>query len=84
MKFPFSLFQNQKKSDRQEREYERGCAFCEHATIRFTGEKRTVVCQKKKRQVNAASECELFSYDLLKRAPRRMKMPVIDPEALDD
>ena len=66
-------------------EYERDCAHCEHAQISEKKGGCVYLCTKRKARVNANALCAQFSYDMLKRVPRKAKpIPTLDPAALDD
>ena len=65
-------------------EYEKICLYCENAVKKQTKNGEILVCRRRRTRVKENAHCADFSYDLLKRTPRRgMKMPTIDPEALD-
>ncbi len=72
-----------KKQRQTDTEYERGCAYCEYAAVKEQQGSIMVFCRKRQRKVTPTAACSFFSYDLLKRKPRRMNMPTIDPEARD-
>ncbi len=58
-----------KKNLLEEYDISRTCAFCEHASKTLDGEK--MLCRKRG-LVNACFLCRSFSYDLMKRTPKRM------------
>lgn len=60
------------------------CCSCEYGIVKNEEGRIIVFCKKKKRSVKPSAICPAFSYDLLKRAPRRMTMPTLDKSALDD
>ena len=65
-------------------EYEKICLYCENAVKRETKNGEVLFCRRRHTRVKDGSHCADFSYDLLKRTPRRqMKLPTIDPDALD-
>ena len=68
-----------KKVDEEEREIERCCGYCVHSAL-LDGEEQ-VLCRKKG-VVSADACCRKFRYDLLKRRPRSLPVPEIDPEDL--
>ena len=84
MKFNLqSLFQK-KQTVTPDAEYEHICLYCEHAVKKETENGEILLCRRRRTRVKEASRCADFSYDLLKRKPRRqMNIPTIDPEALD-
>ena len=85
MEFTFKSLFHQKKAISPDSEYERICLYCEHAFKKETPSGEVLVCRARKAYVKPGAHCTRFSYDLLKREPRRMmKMPTIDPEALED
>ena len=62
-----------------EREENKCCALCEHSC--FTDDEDFVICDLKGK-VSAVSKCRKYTYDLLKRNPRRAELPKLDPEML--
>ena len=78
-----SLFQK-KASVTPDSEYENICLYCEYATKKHTAQDEILICRRRRTRVKESGHCADFSYDLLKRKPRRtMNMPKIDPEALE-
>ena len=78
-----SLF-SKKASVTPEAEYENICLYCEYASKKQTEHGDVLICRRRRARVKESGHCAEFSYDLLKRKPRRtMKMPTIDPEALE-
>lgn len=62
-----------KRKQEAERELPRYCRFCQHATELAGGE--TMLCQKKG-VVSAEYQCGRFTYDILKREPKRVTKDV--------
>lgn len=78
-----SLF-SKKASVTPAAEYENACLYCEYASKKQTEHGEVLLCRRRRARVKATEHCIDFSYDLLKRQPRRMmNMPKIDPDALD-
>ena len=84
MKFDFSSLFSKKASVTPDAEYESVCLYCESAVKKQTEGGEILYCRRRRARVKESSHCGDFSYDLLKRKPRRvMNMPKIDPDALD-
>ena len=78
-----SLF-SKKQTVTPSSEYESICLYCEFAVKKQTEHGEILVCRRRRARVKDSGHCADFSYDLLKRKPRRaMNMPKIDPETLD-
>ena len=79
-----SLF-SKKASVTPNAEYENICLYCEYAAKKQTEHGDILICRRRRTRVKESGHCADFSYDLLKRKPRRiMNMPTIDPDALDE
>ena len=84
MKFTLSSLFEKKQAVTPASEYETVCLYCEHAVKKQTEHGEVLVCRRRRVRVKDSDHCDDFSYDLLKRKPRRaMNMPTIDPEALE-
>ena len=58
---------------------ERACAYCIYSAL--LDDEENVLCRKKG-VVDAGFCCRKFRYDVLKRKPRPLPIPEIDPEDL--
>ncbi len=84
MKINLSALFSKKESISPASEYENVCLYCEYAVKKQNENGEILVCRRRRTRVKDSGHCADFSYDLLKRKPRRtMHMPKIDPEALD-
>ena len=70
---------SEKKRAEDAPEMERMCAYCVHSVP--LDEEDSVLCRKKG-VIAADSCCRKFRYDVLKRRPRPVPLPEIDPEEL--
>lgn len=73
--FVGKAFSIMKKKLLEEYDISKTCAFCEYATKTLDSEK--MLCRKRG-LVNACFSCRAFSYDLMKRMPKRMP-PLLKP-----
>ena len=84
MKFEFSSLFSKSAAVTPDAEYEKSCLYCEYAVKKQTTRGEALLCRRRRVRVKENGHCADFSYDLLKRTPRRtMNMPKIDPEALE-
>ncbi|MBP5210124.1 MAG: hypothetical protein J6125_04605 [Clostridia bacterium] len=74
------------KEREQNEEQSKCCMVCEWAVCDTEDDEwpESVLCEKTGKEKDAFACCRHFSYDLLKRVPRRhIEIPTLDPEALD-
>ena len=84
MKFDLLSLFSKNASVTPDAEYEKICLYCEYALKKQTSEGEVLLCRRRRSRVKQSGHCAEFSYDLLKRKPRRtMAMPTIDPDALE-
>lgn len=84
MKMNLKAIFSKKASITPDAEYENICLYCEYAVKKESSNGEVLFCRCRRIRVKDSGHCTDFSYDLLKRKPRRiMQMPTIDPEALD-
>jgi hypothetical protein len=69
----------EKKMNDYDPDTERACAYCIHSSP--LDDEDSVLCRKKG-VIAADFCCRKFRYDVLKRRPRKVPLPEIDPEDL--